>query len=248
MNEDEAFIRAILDTPGDDTARLVYADWLDDRADPRGPYLRAECEWATPWRGGERPADSPHLRELARGLDPVWIARVSRPPMGVCCEHIRFTECGPRLSGADVDRVQRILGVQVPETYRAFLLNYNAGLLTPSELPPRDRPSECDPVFYFYPVGHTLRTAFESAFALESVGPLRSPAVLMPLASSDADLEAWFLGVSGVFRGKLYSEDTVKAYRLREGQPINPDGPSLPELLRDLTPRWESARTQKYDI
>jgi uncharacterized protein (TIGR02996 family) len=26
MNEDEAFIRAIMDTPGDDTARLVYAD------------------------------------------------------------------------------------------------------------------------------------------------------------------------------------------------------------------------------
>lgn len=25
VNEDEAFIRAIVDTPGDDTARLVYA-------------------------------------------------------------------------------------------------------------------------------------------------------------------------------------------------------------------------------
>ena len=44
MNEDEAFIRAIVDAPGDDLPRLVYADWLDDRADPRGPYLRAEHE------------------------------------------------------------------------------------------------------------------------------------------------------------------------------------------------------------
>lgn len=42
MSEDEAFIRAIVDNPGDDTARLVYADWLDERNDPRGPYLRAE--------------------------------------------------------------------------------------------------------------------------------------------------------------------------------------------------------------
>jgi uncharacterized protein (TIGR02996 family) len=33
MTEDESFIRAIVDTPGDDTARLVYADWLDDRDD-----------------------------------------------------------------------------------------------------------------------------------------------------------------------------------------------------------------------
>ena len=44
MTEDEAFIRAIVDSPGDDTPRLVYADWLDDRADPRGAYLRAERE------------------------------------------------------------------------------------------------------------------------------------------------------------------------------------------------------------
>ena len=57
MNEDEAFIRAIVDNPGDDTPRLVYADWLDDRDDPRGPYLRAEFEWAKPWQTGERPTD-----------------------------------------------------------------------------------------------------------------------------------------------------------------------------------------------
>jgi uncharacterized protein (TIGR02996 family) len=39
MTEDEAFIRAVVDRPGDDTARLVYADWLDERSDPRGAYL-----------------------------------------------------------------------------------------------------------------------------------------------------------------------------------------------------------------
>jgi len=33
VSEDEAFIRTIVDGPGDDTPRLVYADWLDDRAD-----------------------------------------------------------------------------------------------------------------------------------------------------------------------------------------------------------------------
>ena len=31
MSEDEAFIRTIVDTPGDDLPRLVYADWLDER-------------------------------------------------------------------------------------------------------------------------------------------------------------------------------------------------------------------------
>jgi len=78
VTEDEAFIRAIVDTPGDDVARLVYADWLDDRDDPRGAYLRAEAEWAN--TGKKEKA----LRAAAARLDPVWVARVSRPPVGLC--------------------------------------------------------------------------------------------------------------------------------------------------------------------
>jgi uncharacterized protein (TIGR02996 family) len=31
MTDDEAFIRAIVDAPGDEAPRLVYADWLDER-------------------------------------------------------------------------------------------------------------------------------------------------------------------------------------------------------------------------
>ena len=34
MTDDEAFIRAIVDAPGDDAPRLIYADWLDERGDP----------------------------------------------------------------------------------------------------------------------------------------------------------------------------------------------------------------------
>ena len=90
MTEDEAFIRAVVDNPGEDTPRGAYADWLDEHDDPRGPYLRAEFEWAMPWRNGERPTDNLALRERAARLDPMWVARISRPPMGVCCEHIRF--------------------------------------------------------------------------------------------------------------------------------------------------------------
>ncbi|WP_439627896.1 DUF1963 domain-containing protein [Gemmata sp.] len=33
-------LAAVLADPGDDTARLVYADWLDEHDDPRGQYLR----------------------------------------------------------------------------------------------------------------------------------------------------------------------------------------------------------------
>lgn len=42
MTSDElAFIAALDAEPGDHTTRLVYADWLDDRGDPRGPGMRA---------------------------------------------------------------------------------------------------------------------------------------------------------------------------------------------------------------
>ena len=84
MTEDEVFIRAIVDSPGDDTPRLVYADWLDDRDDPRGMYLRAEADWEKSWRYCKRPGESSGFRKLATGLDPVWVACVSRSPVGVC--------------------------------------------------------------------------------------------------------------------------------------------------------------------
>lgn len=124
MNEDEAFIRAIVDSPGDDTARLVYADWLDDRDDPRGPYLRAEHAAVTS-------GDGTRLRELAAGLDAVWVARVSRPPVGVCCDHINFTKRGPALRATDVDRLEARSGNPGAQ-FRAFLLNYNGGVPKPA--------------------------------------------------------------------------------------------------------------------
>jgi uncharacterized protein (TIGR02996 family) len=122
VTEDEGFIRAIVDGPGDDTPRLVYADWLDDRADPRGQYLRAERESIVT-------GDVERLRELAAGLDPVWVARVSLPPVGVCIEYALLTDRGPPITGSDIDSVDRRLGVTLPAAYRAFLLNYNGCVL-----------------------------------------------------------------------------------------------------------------------
>ena len=41
--EDEAFLAAIAEDPADEARRLVYADWLDDRSDPRAEFLRVEA-------------------------------------------------------------------------------------------------------------------------------------------------------------------------------------------------------------
>ena len=40
MNEERAFVAAILERPDDDVTKLVYADWLEEQSDPRGEYLR----------------------------------------------------------------------------------------------------------------------------------------------------------------------------------------------------------------
>ena len=49
MSEEAAFVAALAANPTDKTAALVFADWLDDRGDPRGPMLRDDEVRA--WRG-----------------------------------------------------------------------------------------------------------------------------------------------------------------------------------------------------
>jgi len=41
MSDERAFLTAILERPDDDARKLVYADWLEERGDPRGEFLRA---------------------------------------------------------------------------------------------------------------------------------------------------------------------------------------------------------------
>src|SRR5690349_21170056 len=44
---DAAFLAAIREQPGDDLPRLIYADYLDERGDPRGEFIRAQIERPT---------------------------------------------------------------------------------------------------------------------------------------------------------------------------------------------------------
>ena len=41
--EEDAFVQAILEEPGDEGLRLIFADWLEERGDPLGEYLRLLC-------------------------------------------------------------------------------------------------------------------------------------------------------------------------------------------------------------
>ena len=130
MTDEEPFIRAIVDSPGDEIPRLVYADWLEERGDPRAAYLQAELE-------AVRTGNTSRVQDLAVGLDSVWVARVTLPPLGVCCEHAEIQDRGPVISPQDIEQFEQDLGVTLPDDYRAFLLNYNGGHIAcgPCETP-----------------------------------------------------------------------------------------------------------------
>jgi uncharacterized protein (TIGR02996 family) len=44
MNADTPFLETIKANPSDVATRLVYADWLEERGDPRGELIRIEEE------------------------------------------------------------------------------------------------------------------------------------------------------------------------------------------------------------
>ncbi len=72
---EDAFVAAVLADPADDAPRLVYADWLEERGDPRAEFLRVEWELLKLPPGDARvPALRTRLEELHRGLDPDWVA------------------------------------------------------------------------------------------------------------------------------------------------------------------------------
>jgi uncharacterized protein (TIGR02996 family) len=82
MSDEEALIRAVLAAPGDGTTRLVYADWLEERGDPRAGYLRLLCSLAE-W--GSDPYA--RLQELYPALDTEWVELMHRGISRAGLEH-----------------------------------------------------------------------------------------------------------------------------------------------------------------
>src|SRR5262245_7494859 len=76
MTDEAGFLAQLDANPDDDTTRLVYADWLEERGDPRAAFLRLDLEVAA------RPADQEledTLRSVREPLDAAWVARVEKP-------------------------------------------------------------------------------------------------------------------------------------------------------------------------
>jgi uncharacterized protein (TIGR02996 family) len=72
--DDIAFQRAILASPADTMLKLVYADWLQDRADPRAEYVRRSVQLNGMVASESAFHAAAWLCKLGNNLDPEWVA------------------------------------------------------------------------------------------------------------------------------------------------------------------------------
>jgi uncharacterized protein (TIGR02996 family) len=123
MAEDADFIEAILAAPDDEDLRLIYADWLEERGDPRNPYLRAEVRQLR--KRGD--AGGSALWSLQAQVDPIWAAMVSRAPFGILVPGLTFSDTGPKIGPAQLKKIEKRWQERLLPDYAAFLLAYNGG-------------------------------------------------------------------------------------------------------------------------
>jgi uncharacterized protein (TIGR02996 family) len=79
MNEENSLLGAVLSNPRDNAARVVYADWLEERGDARAAYLRREVELAKFSHLQKKASALRELMAARAGLDPVWLAQLEQP-------------------------------------------------------------------------------------------------------------------------------------------------------------------------
>ena len=117
------FLAEIAANPVDLATRLVYADWLEDRGDPRAAYLRAACELAEIYRDqgfqGRGLAFNPELLELgvkfcelSEPLNHKWEAAVAP---GAC---LVIEKCPDACRFGLVKTVKRLTGFRLTTCIR----------------------------------------------------------------------------------------------------------------------------------
>ena len=80
MTHEDAFLADIIEHPDDDSLRLIYADFLDERGDPRGEFIRTQIELArlpdNPGSSSRRLELEARERALLEEHEQQWLGRV----------------------------------------------------------------------------------------------------------------------------------------------------------------------------
>jgi uncharacterized protein (TIGR02996 family) len=137
--DDKAFFEAIVASPQDQSLRLVYADWMEERGDSRGTLLRVLHELS------QTPVCSARYRKLrferdrlCKRCDADWLKpmlRVSVPEIRKKLEELDRLDptravfasdshqyrLNPPLTVERVEQIEARIGCRFPEQYRRFV-------------------------------------------------------------------------------------------------------------------------------
>jgi uncharacterized protein (TIGR02996 family) len=79
MQERNPFLEDIVENPDDDAPRLIYSDWLEERDDPRGEFIRLSCRlFHLPPKAPEEATLRARLKELQQMYEAKWFAPLPR--------------------------------------------------------------------------------------------------------------------------------------------------------------------------
>ncbi|MDY3554395.1 TIGR02996 domain-containing protein [Gemmata sp. JC717] len=96
VSEGEAFLQAIFKRPEDVTARLVYADWLDEHDHPGGELIRLRQQLVRPdLPGTKRSTLAAREREVLAKCDRDWLVQLERADW-----KLRYIQVRPADEGA----------------------------------------------------------------------------------------------------------------------------------------------------
>lgn len=139
MSDEAALMASVLARPGDAASALVYADWLDERGDVRGPILRTVAELTrTPICSAAYRYLRTRRDRLSRGCDEVWLKSMLRaavPDLRTKVEELGQLDrdrsvfasgshqyrLNPPLAEKVVRRIEDRIGCRLPDQYRQFV-------------------------------------------------------------------------------------------------------------------------------
>jgi uncharacterized protein (TIGR02996 family) len=83
ISQEQAFLEAILERPDDDTPRLIFADWLEERGDPssaaRAEFIRVQCILAGERLPPRRQAElTRREQQILNDWDEEWVRPLHR--------------------------------------------------------------------------------------------------------------------------------------------------------------------------
>jgi uncharacterized protein (TIGR02996 family) len=114
MSTEDGFIRALREDPQDDETRLIFADWLDERDDPRGEFFRLQTELAD-WVPDLERRQSLHQRcaELLARHGRDWLGQLSD-----LCEEIVWERGQPHVAIS----IPALLGSEIAPLFESAIV------------------------------------------------------------------------------------------------------------------------------